>query len=143
MGIILDVNQVSDIREITSRLLIYQSKIDKLKEPQSISKPLAEALLSCRENRRSMKLGQIFNSVLDMYPDGIVVKDIDVMFHPDYKVDVLKILMEARKRKPYSVIWPGRCENGKLIYGEEGYPDYRVYDIGDYDITFVIGGYER
>ena len=84
-----------------------------------------------------MKLEQIFNTVLDRYPDGVAIKDIDVMFNPDYKVDVLKILIAARKRKRYSVIWPGRLEDGKLIYGEEGYPDYKVYEIADYDITCV------
>ena len=55
-------------------------------------------------------------------------------------MDVLKILISARKRKRYSVIWPGRFENGKLIYGEEGYPDYKVYRIEDYDITCVKSG---
>ena len=73
----------------------------------------------------------------------MIIKDIDVLFNPEYKVDVLKILTEARKRKRYSVIWPGRCENGKLIYGEEGYLDYRTYDIENYDITCVIGGYGK
>ena len=53
-------------------------------------------------------------------------------------MDVLKILIEARKRKKYSVIWPGRFEDGKLIYAEEGYPDYKVYEIANYDITCVI-----
>ena len=65
------------------------------------------------------------------------------MFNPDYKVDVLKILMAARKRKKYSMIWPGKCENGKLIYGEEGFSDYKIYDVEDYDITCVIGGYGK
>ena len=60
-----------------------------------------------------------------------------VMFNPEYKVDVLKILIAARKRKRYSVIWPGRLEDGKLIYAEEGYPDYKVFNIADYDITCV------
>lgn len=81
---------------------------------------------------------QIFNSVLDKYPDGVVIKDIEVMFNPEYKVDVLRILTEARKRKPYSVIWPGRYENGKLIFSEEGYSDYKVFDIENYDVTCVI-----
>ena len=74
-----------------------------------------------RPDRRSMKLEQIFSEVLDLYPDHVTIKDIDVMFNPEYRVDVLKILISARKRKRYSVIWPGRFENGKLIYGEEGY----------------------
>ena len=117
--------------------------IQKMHEPKSVSKPLAEALLACKPNRRSMKLEQIFNNILDTLPDGAVIKDIDVLFNPDYKVDVLKILIESRKRKRYSVIWPGRCEDGKLIYSEEGFPDYKTYNIENYDITCVIGGYGK
>lgn len=143
MGTIIEINKLPDEEAMPSRLLIYLKAIMKMQEPRSVSKPLAEALLACKANRRSMKMEQIFNSVLDKYPDGVVIRDIDVMFNPEYKVDVLKILIAARKRKRYSVIWPGKCENGKLIYGEEGYPDYRTYDIENYDITCVIGGYEK
>ena len=107
-------------------------------EPESVSKPLAEALLACKPNRRSMKLGQIFNSVLDKYPDGVIIKDIDVMFNPDYKVDVLKLLIAVNKHKPFNLIWPGRIENGKLIYSEEIYPDYRVFDVKDYDVLVIV-----
>ena len=85
-----------------------------------------------------MKLEQIFNKVLDRYPDGVIIKDIDVMFNPAYQVDVLKILTEARKSKPYSVIWPGRYENGTLYYSEQGYPDYKTYEVKNYDITCVV-----
>lgn len=143
MGIIIEISRLPDDEAMVSRLLIYMKAIQKMHELRSVSKPLAEALLECNSNRRSMKLEQIFNSVLDTLPDGVVIKDIDVLFNPDYKVDVLKILMAARKRKKYSVIWPGKCENGKLIYSEEGFPDYKTFDIEDYDITCVIGGYEK
>lgn len=143
MGTIIEISRLPDDAAMVSRLLIYMKAIQKLRESISVSKPLAEALLACKLNRRSMKLEQIFNTVLDTLPDGVVIKDIDVMFNPDYKVDVLKILIASRKRKRYSVIWPGRCENGKLIYGEEGFPDYKTYDIENYDVTCVIGGYDK
>lgn len=143
MGIIIEISRLPDDEAMVSRLLIYMKAIQKMHELRSVSKSLAEVLLECKPNRRSMKLEQIFNSVLDTLPDGVVIKDIDVLFNPDYKVDVLKILMAARKRKKYSVIWPGKCENGKLIYSEEGFPDYKTFDIEDYDITCVIGGYEK
>ena len=139
----IEMSRLPDKKAMSSRLLIYMREIQKVSEPRSVGKLLAEALLECKPNRRSMKLEQIFNTVLDTFPDGVVIKDIDVMFNPDYKVDVLKILMESRKRKLYSVIWPGKCENGKLIYGEDGYPDYKTYDIENYDITCVIGGYDK
>lgn len=143
MGTIIEISRLPDDAAMVSRLLIYMNAIQKMHESRSVSKPLAEALLACKPNRRSMKLEQIFNNVLDTLPDGVVIKDIDVMFNPDYKVDVLKILMASRKRKRYSVIWPGRCEDGKLIYGEEGFPDYKTYNIENYDITCVIGGYGK
>lgn len=137
MGNIIKLRQMADDEALLSRLLVYMKALQKNMEPMSVSKELADGLLVCKPNRRSMKLEQIFNAVLDKYPDGVTIKDIDVMFNPDYKVDVLKILIEARKRKKYSVIWPGRFEDGKLIYAEEGYPDYKVFSIADYDITFV------
>ena len=137
MGAVIEYRQVPDEEALVSRLLVYFDSLKKLLEPKSISKELADELLACKSNRRSMKLEQIFNSVLDKYPDGVTIKDIDVLFNPDYKVDVLKILIAARKRKRYSVIWPGRYEDGKLIYAEEGYPDYKVYEIANYDITCV------
>lgn len=143
MGTIIEISRLPDDAAMASRLLIYMKAIQKMHEPRSVSKPLAEALLAYKPNRRSIKLEQMFNNVLDTFPDGVVIRDIDVMFNPDYKVDVLKILMAARKRKKYSVIWPGKCENGKLIYGEEGFSDYKIYDVEDYDITCVIGEYGK
>lgn len=85
-----------------------------------------------------MRLASCFQSVLAQYPDNVIIKDIDVMFNPAYQVDVLKILIEARKSKPYSVIWPGRYENGTLYYSEQGYQDYKTYEVKNYDITCVI-----
>ena len=143
MGTVIELNSLPNEDAMLSRLLIYMKVIKKINEPKSVSKPLAEALLACKPNRRSMKLEQIFNNILDTLPDGVVIKDIDVLFNPDYKVDVLKILIESRKRKRYSVIWPGGCEDGKLIYSEEGFPDYKTYNIENYDITCVIGGYGK
>ena len=137
MGTIIELHQVPDEQAMLTRLLVYLRAFQKMMEPKSVSKELADGLLACKENRRSMKLEQIFNVVLDKYPDGVTIKDIDVMFNPDYKVDVLKILIATRKRKNYSVIWPGKFEDGKLMDGEEGYPDYKVFNIADYDITCV------
>lgn len=140
MGNIIDFYQMVEEEAMINRLLVYMNALQKMFEPKSVSKELADRLLACGSNRRSMKLEQIFNAVLDLYPDGVTIKDIDVMFNPEYRVDVMKILVSARKRKEYSVIWPGKFEDGKLIYGEEGYPDYKVYKIRDYDITFVKSG---
>ncbi len=137
MGITIELKQLNNEELLSSHLIVYSKNLQLFDESRSIGKSLAERLLSTKENRRSVKLEQLFVETLNEYPEGVVIDDIDVMFNPTYKVDVLKILVEARKRKQYSVIWPGNLENGKLIYGEEEYPDYKVFNIADYDIVCV------
>ena len=129
-----------------SRLLVYWSRMRELSsQPVSVSKPLSEKLQDVSPRSRTMRLASCFQSVLAQYPDNVVIKDIDVMFNPTYQVDVLKILTEARKSKPYSVIWPGRYENGTLYYSEQGYPDYKAYEVitmqytGSVNVKLVYG----
>ena len=121
MGFVIDADQEIDEELMDSTLLIYLNTYKGTLESKSISKDLSNELMSCDETRRSIKFEQIFSSVLGKYPDGVIIKDIDVMFNPSYKIDVLKILIAARKKKKFSVIWSGRLDDEKLKYGEEGY----------------------
>lgn len=104
----------------------------------SINRFLAEKLADCQPNRRTMRIETFFSQVLSQFPDGIVIKDFDVMFNPDYKVDVLKIMVDACKRKPFSIIWPGKYEDGKLFYAEDGYSDFKIFSVEEYDVTCII-----
>lgn len=104
----------------------------------SINQALAERLIKVKPERRSMRLEMCFNQVLSQLPDNAAIKEFDVMFNPSYKVDVLQILITAYRRKPFDVIWPGKLADGKLIYAEDGYADYKEFDVKDYDITCVI-----
>ena len=80
-----------------------------------------------------MQLEKCFVKVLESLPEQPIIKDIDVLFNPAYKVDVMKLLSSAYKQKQFSLVWPGSYADGKLTYSEEGYPDYRVYEINDYE----------
>lgn len=101
---------------------------------------LAEKLARCKPNRRTMQIESFFNQILDQLSDDAIIKDFDVMFNPDYKVDILKIMVNACKRKPFSIIWPGKCEDGRLIYAEDSYPDFKTFNIAEYDVTCIIQG---
>ena len=65
MGTVIEYHQVPNEEAMLSRLLVYYEALQKMMEPKSVSKELADGLLACKPNRRSMKLEQIFNSVLD------------------------------------------------------------------------------
>ena len=119
MGEIIEYGNLQRQKNTISRLLIYWTRIRELSsQPVSVSRLLSEKLQDVSPRSRTMRLASCFQSVIAQYPDNVVIKDIDVMFNPAYQVDILKILTEARKSKPYSVIWPGRYENGTLYYSE-------------------------
>ena len=103
-----------------------------------INRLLAEKLIDCKKKQRTMRIETFFNQVLDQLPNDVVIKDFDVMFNPEYKVDVLRIMIVACRRKLFSVIWPGRYEDGKLFYAEEGYADFKIFNIEEYDVTCII-----
>lgn len=138
MGDIITIHDLENNKQKISRLLIYQKLINEEMEVISISKVLSEAILKIEPKYRSMRLASCFNETIAPLPDGVAIKGIDALFNPSYQVDVLEILVEARKIKVFSVLWPGKYQNGELIYGEEGFPDYKVFDVGNYDIAFII-----
>jgi hypothetical protein len=135
MGMIVDRKKLAPSKKLY-RLLIYGYKVSD--KAVSVNKSISEELLKLKPSRRTMQLEKCFSKVLSTLPDNIVIQDIDVMFNPDYKVDVLRLLIAVNKHKPFSLIWPGRIENGKLIYSEEIYPDYRVFDVKDYDVLVIV-----
>ena len=106
----------------------------------SLNQVLAQKLLALRPKRRTIRLATCFEEILKTLPDNVIIKDFDVMFNPEYKVDVLKIMVDACKRKPFSIIWPGKCENGKLFYAEDSFPDFKSFSVEDYDVTCIIQG---
>ncbi len=124
---------------LTCGLIIYCKNMLKAEDTAiSFNKILAEKLISLSVLNRSRKLEQCFVDALYSLPNDPIIKDIDVMFNPQYEVDVMKILISAYKKKHYSLIWSGSYYDGKLIYGEEKYPDYKIYNISCYDIICVI-----
>lgn len=87
---------------------------------------------------RTMRFETNLQRVINSLDDHPVIKDFDVLFNPSYQTDVIKSLINVCRRKQFAVIWPGRYEDGKLFYAEEGYKDYKVYDVADYDITVIV-----
>lgn len=103
-----------------------------------INNQLAKALLDFRPKRRTMQIEKCIADIIGSFPDGVVIKDFDVLFNPGYQVDLLKIMVKLCKSKPFSIVWPGTYYDGKLIYAEEGYQDYKTYNVSEYDITCIV-----
>lgn len=138
MGITIDFKKIPN-EEAIFRLLIYCKTPQQLLDGEiSANKFLATELLSYQPFQRTMKLESCFFKLLQEIPDNAIIKDIDVLFNPEYKIDVLKMLISVYKRKRFRLIWPGNYSDGYLIYSEKDHSDYKTYNIKDYDIICVI-----
>jgi len=121
------------------------STIDKWKEnkdkdfsenPSASAERLTRHLdvMKERADNNSESISEMKNTL----PDEVTIKDFDVLFNPKYQVDLIKIMITACKKKPFSIIWPGKCVDGKLFYAEEGYSDYKVFNVESYDVTCIV-----
>ena len=138
MGTVISLRQLIPQQNIY-RLIIYANDTyEQESSAVSMNKRLAEELRKLKPTRRTMQLEKCFNKVLDSLPDRVVIKDIDVMFNPAYRVDVIRILVEANKRHPFSLVWSGHYDDNRLIYSEEALADYKSFEISDYDIVCVV-----
>ena len=99
---------------------------------------IAKNLVGIKPTRRSFKLPDIMDLIISKLPENSTIKDFDVLFNPDYQIDVLQLLSAACKKKEFSIVWPGTYKDGKLIYAEEGCLDFKVFDLDKYDVTCVV-----
>lgn len=98
---------------------------------------IARRLADISPTLRSIRLESCFVSALTDLPEGVVIRDIDVLFNPAYKVDVVALLCSAYRKHHFDLVWPGRFEDGQLLYAVEGCQDYKAFDIDRYDITCI------
>ncbi len=140
MAVIINHRDLSRTKtaSLPSPIILCRQDPSDFDEAVSLNVPLAKELTAVKPNRRTLRLEQCFRQVLDTLPENPVIRDFDVLFNPEYKVDILRIMASVGKNKAFRVVWPGRYENNRLIYAEEGYLDYKVYDLDKYDVTCVI-----
>lgn len=120
------------------KLIVFTQGLPITGKMISLNIPMAEMLITIEEKRRAKSLERCFLEIIGSSHKSAVVRDFDVIFNPTYRVDALKILTSVYKAHPFSVLWPGIVQSEKLIYANEGSPDYHVFDVKNYDIVCLI-----
>lgn len=108
------------------------------KNAVALNVSIAEKLINAKPSRRSFKLPSIIDTVIAELTENSTIKDFDVLFNPDYQIDVLQLLIAACRKKEFAILWPGTYSDGKLMYAETGYSDFKIYDLDKYDVTCIV-----
>lgn len=78
---------------------------------------------------------EIENILSNINNNNILVMNIDILFNPDYKLDIIKLFIKLSRNRNLVVQWPGELSSGHLIYSKPEYIDYKRYSIKDYDVV--------
>lgn len=82
-------------------------------------------------------LDELNNIFVKAKSDCILVKNIDILFNPEYKLNVLNYFINLSRNKLIFIEWPGQLKGRVIEYSEINYPDYRKYNIDDYKIALI------
>ena len=142
---------VIGIREVNEMLIQQENKVIILcttyKSIQSIFKDfkiislgviLSERLLRYPiEIRNSILIQELDKLLLNTDDNKLLIKNIDILFNPEYKIDILKYFYSLARGKKVAIEWNGSIKNDYLQYSEIGYLDYKRYSINKYDIICI------
>lgn len=104
----------------------------------ALGKELADRLIRYpQEQRKEIIFKELDSLLLNSRDEKILVKDIEVLFNPEYKIDVLKYFVGLARVKKVAVVWSGIVVEDYLQYAEIQYEDYQRYLIKNYDIVCV------
>jgi len=99
---------------------------------------LAERLSKIDIDKRSLFVPEEFNNILDEIDGKVYLTSFEILFNPSYQIDVIKLIVEASRKRKIIVHWCGSYVDGKLLFATNEFADYHSYKIADYDITCVI-----
>lgn len=104
----------------------------------SLNKLLAKVLLKYKSNNRQQQVIDELNTLMNTKAKNILVTDIDILFNPNYDLNMTKYFLNLARSKRVVVVWPGIYEQQRLIYSEPQYADYMVVEINHFEVTCLI-----
>jgi len=99
---------------------------------------LSERMYKAKVNGLTANFAAELDSVLGEKNRDIILDNPDILFSPEYGIDVIKLLLQVGRNQRLYLQWPGEILGEKLTFSELGRFDYRVYYIKDYIDTYVV-----
>lgn len=99
---------------------------------------LGERLYKAKVDGLSVNIPIELDTILGEDYHDIILENTDILFTPEYELDVLKLLLQVGRNQRLFILWPGEIDGVKLTYSEPGRFDFKEYIIKDYIDTYII-----
>jgi len=100
---------------------------------------LSRELLELTAKQRSLRLPDILSQVAGKAQSLVVLDNIEILFDKGLKQDPLRLLQTISRNRTVVASWNGTSSEGRLLYAENGHPEYRSYDSVDAMIVIMDG----
>lgn len=104
----------------------------------SLGKILSSALLKYKKvDRKNYVISELEKIFHNISSKNLIIDDIDMLFNPEYSIDILGYFIKTGRNRRLIILWPGEYVSGSLTYASPEYEDYRKYIVKDYNIILL------
>jgi len=105
---------------------------------RNVSKYLAERLLVMSRKERKDNVSNLLAGLVNECGSICCFERIGLLFDSSLKIDPLKLLQRAARKKPIVVFWSGDIDASSLSYSKPGRSDYKSYSLNQLQEVQVI-----
>ena len=99
---------------------------------------LGERLYKAKADGSPVNIADELDTILGEEQRDMTLANTDILFSPEYELDVIKLLLQLGRNQRLYMQWPGEITGEKLTYSEPGRFDFKEYNIKDYVDTYVV-----
>ena len=99
---------------------------------------LGERLYKAKAYGPPVNIANELDAILGEEHRDMILANTDILFSPEYEMDVIKLLLQLGRNQRFYMQWPGEITGEKLTYSEPGRFDFKEYNIKDYVDTYVV-----
>lgn len=99
---------------------------------------LSERMYRAKIDGLPINIAIELDAILGEKNHDITLANTDILFMPEYELDVIKLLLQVGRNQRLYLKWPGEISGVKLTYSEPGRFDFKEYNIKDYIDTYVV-----
>ena len=99
---------------------------------------LGERMYKAKADGSPVKIANELDAILGEERRDMTLVNTDILFSPEYELDVIKLLLQVGRNQRLYMQWPGEINGEKLTYSEPGRFDFKEYNIKDYVDTYVV-----
>ena len=99
---------------------------------------LGDRLYSAKVHGSLVNIANELDAILGEEHRDIALANTDILFSPEYELDVIKLLLQVGRNQRLYMPWPGHITGEKLTYSEPRRFDFKEYNIKDYVDTYVV-----